>query len=752
MVKLFFNNKAKIKESEIRYRRLFETAKDGILILDFETGKITDANPYIVEIIDHPLNEIIGEKLWEIGLFSNKEESELAFKELKAKGYIRFDDMPIQRQNGKITEVEFVSNVYIENNKKVIQCNIRNITERKQTEKKQILTAKILTILNNLDNWDLSIKNILEEIKTYTGIEKIEIHLKAKEGNQLDDLTKLSEISGNQTQYLCKLNANDEIVYDRLEASYMQNIFEMVISGNTDSSLTTFTEGGSFYTNNFSGLLKANDKKQSQGNIPKETTKNNYESVALIPIYAGKEIIGLLQFEDSRPGMFGLQTIEFFEKTENSIGIAFIRSKNEDKIRENEQTLQEQNNNYQKLNNEYTVLNKQLNANINHIQNINLELLRAKLKAEESDKLKSAFLANVSHEIRTPLNAILGFTGLILDPKVSKEKMEDFIHIINASSLQLMSVISDIIDTSKIESGQITLETEVVDINNLINELYVTYKKLVELSKLSLTYSCDTPDEAVYIKTDGNKVKQIICNLLNNALKYTEEGNIEFGYKLKENYIEFYVKDTGIGIATKNHALIFQRFRQVENAEHQISRGNGLGLSISKALVEKMGGNISVNSEIGKGSTFYFTIPYIKSIENIVLKSTKTKPNHFIDWNKKTILIVEDEIHNHNYIEELLLETNTNILHAWCGKEAVDLVKSHSDISLVLMDIKMPVMDGYEALRLIKQIRPKLVVIAQTAYALSQDKSKALKAGFDSYISKPTSKEDLLDLMARYLN
>jgi signal transduction histidine kinase len=421
-------------------------------------------------------------------------------------------------------------------------------------------------------------------------------------------------------------------------------------------------------------------------------------------------------------------------------------------LKESEQNLRKQNTDYVNLNKEYSILNEELTVSLEHIQNINDELISAKVKADESDKLKSAFLANMSHEIRTPMNAIMGFSGFLLQPGLSKEKLEDFVQIINASSLQLLSVISDIIDISKIEAGQITVDSELVNINNLLNELFVTYKKIVELKKLSLYYTCGRPNDLIQIKTDGNRIKQVICNLLNNAIKFTKEGKIKFGYIIKKNFIEFYVKDTGMGIAPENQALIFQRFRQIETADSQIYSGNGLGLSISKALVEKLGGTITVNSRLGNGSIFTFTIPYMQEISNTVGPLLTDKSSRFINWNEKAILIVEDEINNHAYIEELLSVTNVKMFHAWDGIEAVEHVKKHADISLVLMDIKLPIMDGFEATRLIKQIRPELPVIAQTAYALSHDKAKVLQSGFDSYISKPITKVAFVELIGSYLN
>ena len=352
----------KLRESENRYRRLFETAKDGILILDFETGYIVDANPFIVKIIDLPLKAIIGKKLWDIGLLKNKEESESAFLALKENGYIRFDDMPIQQKNGQSLQVEFISNVYLANNTKVIQCNIRDISERKQNEL----------------------------------------------------------------------------------------------------------------------ILKEN-----------------------------------------------LQTI----KKQNDI---------------------------------YLQLNEKLEESIGRIQVLNNELVVAKAKAEESDKLKSAFLANMSHEIRTPLNAIIGFSDLLSETINSKEKMKEFIHIIIVNSKQLLHIIDDILDISKLEVDQIVIASEMVDINNLMNDIVVTYKKNHELNSGILRYSTRPLNENIQIITDGYRIKQVLYNLINNAIKFTKDGEIEFGFKRKNEFIEFYVKDNGIGISPENQNLIFQRFRQVE--------------------------------------------------------------------------------------------------------------------------------------------------------------------------------------------
>lgn len=740
----------KLKESEIRYRRLFESAKDGILILDFESGTIVDANPFIINIIDYPLEEIIGKHLWEIGFFSNKDESELAFIELKKNGYIRFEDMPIKSRNGKATQVEFISNVYLEHKNKVIQCNIRDITERKLAERKQALIIKVLENLNNYDNWTLTIKNIINEIKGFTKIEAVGIRLKENDDFPYFEAMGFPDYFIQAKKYLCRRDIKGEIIYDEKGNPYLECMCGNIVSGRTDPSLPYFTKRGSFFSNNTDNLPADVTEKGRQFEKCNQCNINGFKSVALIPLFSGIEIIGLLQLNDKNFGKLSLDIVEFLEKIGNTIGIAYNRIQNKEKLQESERNLKKQNEEFISLNKLYFGLNQELIVSIEHIQGINDELIATKVKAEESDKLKSAFLANMSHEIRTPLNAITGFSKLLLDPNSKKENFKDYVQIINASSNQLLSIISDIIDISKIEAGLITVESEIVDINTLTKEIFETYKRIIESKNIELFCTYEHPGDLILINSDGNRIKQVLCNLLNNSIKFTNEGKITFGYKIKNNFIEFYVTDTGIGIIPEHHEIIFQRFRQEETIIKNHG-GNGLGLSISKALVEILGGTIKVNSEIGVGSTFTFTIPYINGVKKVTKPANQTNPKEAINWKNKTILIVEDDKYSHNYLEEILLEKGALMIHALNGNEAVEQVNNHPEISLVLMDIKMPLMDGYEAMRIIKNVIPNLPIIAQTAHALHDDKSKALHAGFDSYISKPINKDLLISLINKLL-
>jgi len=428
------------------------------------------------------------------------------------------------------------------------------------------------------------------------------------------------------------------------------------------------------------------------------------------------------------------------------------RKQMELELKNNEQDLLKQNLEFQALNNEYLSVNEELTESINRIQKMNEELIISKNKAEESDRLKSAFLANMSHEIRTPLNAIMGFSGFLRNTHETEEKTKEYVDIIESSGKQLLSIINDIIEISIIEADQIKIVPGTVNITKLAGELFQLFKKQADIKNLNLILYPDNLSEDIIAQTDGFRLKQILCNLLNNAIKFTSGGKIEFSYTLQDEFLLFSVMDTGIGIEPDMQSIIYEPFRQVESGSARNYGGNGLGLSISKALVDKLGGTLTHKSELRKGSNFTFTIPYIKSIEKE--NSRNPIPDNDLDyrWDQYTILVAEDEMFNYCYIEELLSSTNVQMLHAWDGKEAVELVKHHPDISLVLMDIKMPEMDGYVATRMIKEIRPRLPVIAQTAFALSKDRENALQAGFDYYISKPVSHNFFKKVISNYLS
>lgn len=384
------------------------------------------------------------------------------------------------------------------------------------------------------------------------------------------------------------------------------------------------------------------------------------------------------------------------------------------------------------------------------------ELLLAKEKAVESDTLKSAFLANMSHEIRTPMNAILGFSELISRKNIQAEKREVYTqHIVNNGKL-LLNLVDDIIDLAKIEAGQLKMKRSTSNIDELLNELQhtcISEKKRLKKDDIQIIRQSNRDGNPQWLLCDSFRLKQVMLNLLSNALKFTFSGSVEFGYEIPNNAtIQFYVKDSGIGIAPEQQQIIFDRFRQADDSATRQFGGTGLGLAITKKLVELMGGRIWVESTPNIGSKFVFTLPLI--IPDLGNKQTSEKivpSNLSKSYLGKTALIVEDNEANFIYLQELLKPTGLKIIRALNGKEAVDCISNKANIDIILMDIQLPEMDGFEATQRIKKIKPAVPIIAQTAYALADERAKALDAGCDYYLSKPISADALLYLLNQVL-
>jgi len=395
-------------------------------------------------------------------------------------------------------------------------------------------------------------------------------------------------------------------------------------------------------------------------------------------------------------------------------------------------------------NEEYQQINEELNLT-------NYELIEARDKAEESDRLKSAFLANMSHEIRTPMNGILGFANLLKEKDITIDDQQEFINIIKDSGARMLNIINDIIDISKIESGIMNVNILETNINDQIEYIYNFFKPEVKDKGMLLLYNIDLPSNEANIKTDKEKIFAILINLVKNAIKYSEKGSIEFGYVKKGDFLEFYVKDTGIGISDGMKKAVFDRFIQAEYVDHKAIQGAGLGLSISKAYVRMLGGEIWVESEVGIGSTFYFTIPYNFVPTKITDRKDVIIPDKADNQIKKLkILIAEDDPTSEKLITRMVLKYCKEDFHARTGKEAVEICRNIHDLDFVLMDIQMPDMNGYEATRQIRLFNKDVIIIAQTAFGLSGDKEKSIAAGCNDYLSKPIDKDSLIELIKKY--
>ena len=373
------------------------------------------------------------------------------------------------------------------------------------------------------------------------------------------------------------------------------------------------------------------------------------------------------------------------------------------------------------------------------------DLITAKEKAEESNRLKSAFLANMSHEIRTPLNAIVGFSSILADAEEPEEK-EEYINIIENNNTLLLQLVGDILDLSKIESGTLEFVYSDIDLNALFQELEESARLRQKNDAVVIRYLPEMPD--CFVNIEKNRLTQVVTNMMNNAMKFTPSGSITFGYHLKNtDFLYFYITDTGYGIEKDKKDTVFGRFVKLDS----FSQGTGLGLSICQSIVENLGGEIGVESEPGKGSTFWFTLPY----RPVELKSVREQKEYRLNKveSKLTVLIAEDNESNFLLFESIL-KRQYNILHAWDGEEAVELFKKYNP-HLILMDINMPKKTGYEATQLIREMSPTVPIMAVTAYVYAEDEERILNSGFDAYTSKPINAQklqsDIVDLLKKQL-
>jgi len=395
---------------------------------------------------------------------------------------------------------------------------------------------------------------------------------------------------------------------------------------------------------------------------------------------------------------------------------------------------------YRKINAELTEKNKEIMV-------INTDLREAMEKSLESDRLKTAFLANLSHEIRTPMNGIIGFSELVLSPESTEEEKQEYNRIIANSCSQLLGVVNDIVDISKIESGVIELHNRQMDLNGMLRELFSLHSLTAREQKIDLEMIPGFEDGYAGIIADEVKLKQILNNLIGNAIKFTNRGSVKFGYVPKGKMIEFYVIDSGIGIPEAQQHDIFERFIQADSGLSRRRGGTGLGLSIARAYVEKMGGKIRVQSETGKGSEFYFTVPLVQEVTR---KSAPAEHRMDTAVERIPLLLVEDTESNEILMKGMLRNYPYDIVVARSGEEALELFQKYGPFGLIMMDIKLPGMDGYEATREIRKLDKNVPVIAQTAYAFQEDREKAMDAGCNDLLSKPISRVALEEILRKF--
>lgn len=386
------------------------------------------------------------------------------------------------------------------------------------------------------------------------------------------------------------------------------------------------------------------------------------------------------------------------------------------------------------------------------------ELKEAKEKAEQNDYLKSAFLANMSHEIRTPMNGILGFTELLRQSDPDQEERANYLDIIHKSGQRLLNTVNDIVEISKVEAGISTVEYRETDINQTLEDLVGFFRPEAEKKGLSLLLEQQLTASAKVVITDESKLESILTNFIKNAIKYTDNGEVRFGCSLKGDYLELYVQDTGVGVPQDRMDAIFNRFEQADIADERAFEGSGLGLALTKSYVEMLGGKIGLDSVEGKGSTFYVTLPYqpAEKTSNPINYSKGTALADIYEAIKDfgrelKVLVAEDDQASFLVLNQLLKKINCEILHTLSGHETVEKCRKDPDIDIIMMDIKMPEMDGYEATRKIREFNSEVYIVAQTAYALKGDEDKSLEAGMNTHITKPVQEKALMEAVLQCL-
>lgn len=746
------NAEEAMRESEKRFKLLYENAPLSYQSLDKDT-RITDVNPSWLSTLGYQREEVIGRFFRE---FMTPESAALIgtrFPYFLANGEIYDFQFEMIRKNGSHFTVSYNGKIgYDENGDfKQTHCIFHDITERKRAE------DQLRKLSRAVEQNPTSIM-----ITSLDGaIEYVNPKFTALTGYSLD------EVMGKNPRIL-KSGVTSSLAY--------KHLWETITSGHEwHGEFQNCKKNGEFYYESASISPIADDKgvithflavkeditqRKKTEKLVKTLGKAVEQSPTSIII---TNALGQIEFVNAKfssfmqysldevsgknprifnPGHIPEEEFNWMWKTLRSGNIW----KGETENRKNDGTRFWENVIISPLlEDEGTISNYILiMEDITEKKKMIDDLITEKNKAEESDRLKTAFLHNISHEVRTPMNAIVGFSEILNDADLPAADRKQYTDIIIQNSNQLLSIITDIINFATIEAGQEKINEKETDLNADITMLKEQFSLKAKKHDVALNTGTTLPDAEAMIRTDETKLIEILANLIGNAIKFTKGGQVDFGYALKKGFLEFYVKDTGIGIPAGMHAEIFKRFRQVEMTTAREFGGSGLGLSISQAYVKLLGGDIWLTSEPGKGSVFYFTIPYHNVKQQSLADSHAEGALKFDFKETKTFLIAEDEDSNYHLLEAFLSGYDLHLIRARNGIEAVTLCKSNPQIDLVLMDIKMPEMDGYEATKRIKLLRPLLPVIAQTAYLTEADKHKALECGCADLISKPIKKELLI--------
>lgn len=779
-------------------RSLIEASLDPLVTISPE-GKITDVNEASVKVTG-----ILRENLIDTDFsnyFTDPKKAQQGYLRVFEKGFVSDYPLTIKHKNGNLTDVLYNASVYKDDKGNVLGvfAAARDVTEqiwaielRKvntelafQNEEKE-KQAQELILVNKLER-----KQVLELAQQTKDLKQINKQVKDKEQQLSNQLNAI-----NKSNAIIEFDLNGIILGLNENFSKMLGYSEKEIVGKHHSifilkEYVASKEYYQFWENLKKGEFVQGEFKRIHKNGKTVWLQGSYNpildasgqpfkilKIATDISLVRKQILELAQQTkeiEKRAEELNIANKELaFQNKEKEKRAAELVIANKELAFQNEEKekranelliankeLTFQNKEKEKRAAELIIANKELAFQNEEKEKRAAELVIAKERAEESDRLKSAFFANMSHEIRTPMNGILGFAELLKGPGLTTEEQLEYVEIIEKSGKRMLNIINDIVDLSKIESGLMKMNIKDSNINEQIEYVYTFFKPEVEAKGMQLFFKNALPSSEAIITTDREKLFSILSNLIKNAIKYSNNGTIEMGYILKtkkestiqssNKELEFYVKDTGIGIPKDRQKAVFERFVQADIEDIHAKQGAGLGLSITKAYIKMLGGKIWLESEEGKGSTFYFTIPYNNKLEEIkVAKNLVIDNISAVPLKKIKILIAEDDQISKLFINKAVQPFGKEIINVDNGSDAVEACHNTKDIDLVLMDIKMPIMDGYEASQKIRQFNKEVVIIAQTAYGLNGDREKSLDAGFNDYIRKPVNKTELESLIQKY--
>ncbi|PLX14994.1 MAG: hypothetical protein C0599_17735 [Salinivirgaceae bacterium] len=746
------------EENATKYKLILEESNIGVVTIDPQTAGMIDFNDQVCKQLGYTRKEFAKLKVFDIEAIEKKEEIEKRIKDTLKSGHAEFETKQ-KCKNGDLIDVRVSISLIKIKEKQYYQCIFEDITQRKQHEN-ELIKAK-----EEAEKKELLLRSYIENAPDA-------VFVANEKGRYISANNAACKITGYSKEEL--LNMHVEEITAPIDREKGKKHFERLVKEAYASEIVRFThksgelrywsiDAVKISDTKFLGFSKdITDQIKAQQDLFKEKEKAQESELRFKALHNASfggiaihdkgvildcnlglsemtgfeldELIGmngLLLIAESKRDFVLKQISSGYEKPYEAIGV---------KKDGEEYPLRLEARNIPYRGKEVRVVEFR---DISEQKKYEQELKLAKEKAEQSNQLKTEVLHNMSHEIRTPMNGIIGFSKILDKPNLPEAKRKNYLRILQSSSYQLLRTIDDILEISTLETRQLHPVNESFNLNELLLSLFSIFDLKAKEHNMPLYLKRYLDDDESFIISDKSKIHKIISNLIENALKFTNSGHIEFGYTIKENELHIYVSDTGVGISSNNLTHIFERFSQEEKQLSRKQGGLGLGLSIAKENAELLGGRITVESEKGKGSKFTLILPYIT--ENNKQPEHKEEGPH--------VLIVEDEENNLLYLQTLLNEEYTRdiqIIHAKNGKEAIEICEKEP-IRLVLMDLKLPKLNGYEATKIIKKKHPDIIVIAQTAYSTKQDIHKAKESGCDDFISKPIETEKLFKLMNNYL-